>query len=542
MQIENEKIKDEDKDNFSKTCSSIINGVISFFVILLMLVFPLIYHNSYFDILETKYRVYWIFVVAMLVLCLVLSLVMLIIDFFENDGRHVKALISRLLPNDFRKTFCVTDIAVIIFWISLVISTFQSEYFYESFWGNEGRYSGLFLLTLYVASYFVISKLLRFKGWMVELFLFSGMIICIIGITDYFQLDILQFRGIGGIDPAQSTSFTSTLGNINTYTAYVALIMAVSGTLFATTMKCCQTVWYYICMVISFFAIIMGCSDNAYLALGALFALLPLILFGQRRGMRRYLIMVATFFTVIQAIDWINQKYGETVIGLDSLFQVIVTFSGLLYIVIILWIAVAVLCYYDWKNGAETEIKSLYYVKAWLVFLLLILFIAGLAFCDANFGGNGERYGGFGHYLVFDDEWGTKRGYIWRKSLELYTEFSPMHKLFGYGPDTFGILTKSEIEQEMLQATSQIFDNAHNEYIQYLITIGPIGLTAYIIFLLSAIGNMLKKARKNPYIKGCCFAVICYAVQAVVNLNLPIATPVMWLLLSLGLAACRRIG
>ena len=44
------------QEGFSGTCSSIISGVISFFLLVLVAVFPLIYDNSYFNILETKYK------------------------------------------------------------------------------------------------------------------------------------------------------------------------------------------------------------------------------------------------------------------------------------------------------------------------------------------------------------------------------------------------------------------------------------------------------------------------------------------------------
>ena len=37
------------------------------------------------------------------------------------------------------------------------------------------------------------------------------------------------------------------------------------------------------------------------------------------------------------------------------------------------------------------------------------------------------------------------------------------------------------------------------------------------------------------------FAVLCYGAQALVNINLPIATPVMWTILMIGLAGCRRM-
>lgn len=147
------------KDTFAEACSSIINGVISFFIVLLVFVFPLIYHNSYIDILVFKYQFYWGSVVAMLSLCLILSLIMLVIDYKKYKGEHTKIFFTRLRPKNWRKTLRAADCWAIIFWIILVISTFQSDYFYESFWGNEGRYSGLFLMTLYVVSYLMISRL-----------------------------------------------------------------------------------------------------------------------------------------------------------------------------------------------------------------------------------------------------------------------------------------------------------------------------------------------------------------------------------------------
>lgn len=49
--------------------------------------------------------------------------------------------------------------------------------------------------------------------------------------------------------------------------------------------------------------------------------------------------MVASFFTVIQCIDWINQRFAGVVIGLDSLFQVLVNLKGLMILVAILWVA-----------------------------------------------------------------------------------------------------------------------------------------------------------------------------------------------------------
>ncbi|MFR3752802.1 MAG: hypothetical protein ACLTW9_11920 [Enterocloster sp.] len=65
----------------------------------------------------------------------------------------------------------------------------------------------------------------------------------------------------------------------------------------------------------------------------------------------------------------------------------------------------------------------------------------GYILYDANIKGNGDQYGSLKTYLVINDDWGTRRGYIWRIWNESYRKFPLIHKIFGYGPDTFGIIT-----------------------------------------------------------------------------------------------------
>lgn len=555
-------------DHFAATCSSVISGVISAFLVIVVVALPLIYDNSYFNILETKYKCFYMSVLAMLAVILVLGLIMLVIDLKEFQGEHAKNLFSALKPCNWKQTFRLADGAVIIFWLVSVISTLQSEYLYEAFWGNEGRYSGLFLMTLYVIMYFVVTRCWHHNKWVMQALFAAGLIVCYIGITDYFQLDILHFRG--KVKPEQSTIFTSTIGNINTYTAYVALLMGAATAMFTTVKGWLKACWYYLCMVVSFFAIILGCSDNAYLALGAMFALLPLLVFRNKQGVTRYLVVIATFATVIQCIDWINQAYADMVIGLDSLFQILVNLPGLLVLVVLLWCLAAGVFYYFRKKEKENVAALLsgkkettektaknMLVRIWLIVIILGLLAVIFMLIDANALGHGARYGSLGNYLVFNDSWGTNRGYIWRKSLGLYAAFPFMHKLFGFGPDTFGIMTTQSFMKDMIGTVGQVFDTAHNEYLQFLLTIGPIGLLVYLTFLIGNSWNMAKYwiIQNERNIKtveaaglpsecigaiGCLFAVICYCAQALVNLNLPIATPVMWVLMSVGVAGCRK--
>ena len=529
----------QEDERFMSTNSAIINEIVSLCVLMLMVIFPLIYDDAYTNIMDVKYVSYYLPVIMMLGYSLIAVVVMAVMDMIKYQGRHTKKVLSGLLPKNWKKTFLVSDAAVLVFCVSFWISTFHSEYFFESFWGNEGRYSGMFLMTLYVAAYLMISRFWELREWYLEVFLVTGVIMCIIGITDYFRMDILNFRG-PYTDPLESDIFTSTVGNINSFTAYVGMVMGFSGAMFITEDKGWRMVWHYICVVISFFAIIMGCSDNAYLSMGALFGLIPFVTFKDRECVKRYLIMLASFFTVLFCIDRINQLYGDAVIGLDSLFNVIAGLGVLPFVVLFLWALAFGFWKYDQTCSRKGRHTGNVFLYIWGVIAALVLLAVGAVLWDANLGGHQERYEAAKNYLVFSRHWGTNRGYIWGASLKLFSEFSWMGKLFGYGPDTFGILTMTEIPYEMTHVTGQLYDSAHNEYIQYLVTIGLVGLCSYLVFLGSVFWYMWRNWKENPYLIGLFAAVLCYAFQAAININLPIVAPMMWLLLSIGMGVCRK--
>ena len=532
-------LKSLPEDRFASTCSQIMSGVLTVLLVLLAAVFPLYIENAYFNIIQAKYRFFYVCIITTAIILLVIALIMLFIDLKEFDGEHCRNIFSALAPANIKKTFCIADAAVLLYWLSCIISTLQSEYLYESFWGNEGRFCGLFLITLYVFFYFIITRLWKPQKWILELFLISGVILCLVGITDYFKMDIFHFRD--HISVKQANIFTSTIGNINTYTSYVALLIGYSASMFVKSRKLFSGLWYYACYVIAVFAIIMGCSDNAYLALGMLFAFLPFYLFQSKQDTLRYLTLIASFITAILCISLINQIYGDAVLGIDGLFNVLANTSALPVLTILFWLLV--LAFYWFvvkKSGADSLFSGKKLVHAWGV--LICICLAGVVFLlfDANALGHGSRYGSLSSYLVFSDSWGTNRGYIWRKSMELYSNFPIPHKLFGYGPDTFGIMTTQFFREEMIAATGQVFDNAHNEYLQLLLTIGPIGLISYIVFILKSCQDTLKASAESPVFLGCAVAVLCYFCQALVNLNVPLVTPSMWMLLSIGMAYVRR--
>lgn len=401
---------------------------------------------------------------------------------------------------------------------------------------------GMFLILLYGISFFVISRCLRYSQWYLDVFLAAGIVVCMIGILHFFKIDPIGFkRGLRGDD---YVIFTSTIGNINTYTSYVAMVSGMGAVMFSVEKNTYRRLWYLIAAVISLFALIVGISDNAYLALLVLFGLLPLYLFRNIDGVKRYVLLLAVLFTEFQVIGTISYKFPNHVIEFQGLMNVIASFSGLTYLIIGLWGCAVCLYLIAHKLPKNHLLHSGSNIGRWVWLSVILLVCMGAAYMlyDVNIAGNIEKYGALNQYLLLNDDWGTHRGYIWRIGMEFYQKQPIHHKLFGYGPDTFGIITVKNYFEDMVRRYGEKFDSAHNEYLQYLVTIGIVGLTAYLALLATSIIEMLRTLKKRPELIAIVFAVICYGAQAAVNISVPIVAPIMLTLMMLGVAAVRSVS
>lgn len=501
--------------------------IMGMFTLAILCVHPLVFHDFYFDILETKYQVYCGIAITMMVVMAMYGL---------WSGAAIEGL-KKLSLKSILKNLSVVDWAMVAYWFAHVLSwIFCFEWPWEAFWGTSGRYNGVFLLTIYMVVYFLVTRYFEFKKWYLDAFLAVGILVCLFGITDYFQMDLLGFKR--QMIPKQRKIYTSTFGNINTYTVYVAAVMVVSTILFATEKCPKRMVWYYANMILSCFALVMGCSDNAYLSLAVLFGLAPLYLLRTKTGTSRYLISVATFFTVILCIDKINAAYADVVIGIDSAFKIIAGMSILPLLTAALWILAAGVTFLFKKNrNNNEEAMNPWVTRVWFGIVILVVCVVAFAFYDATVLGNSKRYGALAPYVTFNDRWGTNRGYVWVRALEIWRdELTPLQKVFGYGADTFALLMQMYDRPHLQGGSYVIFDSVHNEYLQYLVTIGVFGMLSYIAFFAAAVRAMGKNVKAHPEVAAVMFAVIAYAVQALININLPVVTPIILQLLFMGLS------
>ena len=532
------------------------NVIVGLWVMAMFTIFPLINNDFYIDILQTKYY-------TVLTLSIIMILALIVIcgfaggfkNFFDNLNKKGFAVW-------FKEEFSIWDICIMVFWLMSALSTaFAGRFVMESITGDKGRYSGLLLISIYVIIYFTVSRMFSFSKVYFTVFLAVSIPVCLFGYTDYFNMDILGFKE--KISPEQWPIFTSTIGNINTYTAVLAFYIAIAGTLFITTPfksdngrgeSIGKIAFYYVIMLMNFIALTMGTSDNGYLTLAAFFGLVPFVAFRTMEGVRRFVLTIFTYLLGIKIIQLINISYAGKVLGISGLFDFISDFKYLDLVIVAFAIIVIIMYVLEYRKKEkrrdnEALLRSLRYI--WLAILVIIF--AAIVFMGMKINSDvtaaKEKYGALADYFVFNDSWGTFRGYIWRAAVEEYMKFPLLHKIFGSGPDTFGLYIGLLRNEEMTSVTGQFFDATHNEYIQFLFTLGPIATISYILSLIlpsvEALRTRLFYLRDNtmlPYLYACAIAVICYATQAVVNLNLPVVTPFLWIFLSIMVAILRDKG
>ena len=540
----------EEEEKLAEKPKMAAGRILALYAAVILLVFPVYYRDYYFDIMEAKYVFYWVLSLVTIGICLLIGAGFAVRDRQKFGGRAVRRFFRNAVTGG--REGSRTWLMLLVFWVCAGIATLCSDYLYESFWGNEGRYSGLFLITIYCVTTALLAGFGRFRRGFMDLFLLSSLFVAVFGITDFFQLDILGFRGAAAGIP-ELNHFISSIGNVNNYTAFLALSIAVGMSFFGLEKRRGLSVWYFVLTVVFLTAQFTGQSDNAFLSLAATMALLPFVLFRRKAGIVRYLVLLGTIFRTMRlAAFWYNTYQGAT-LDISGLVKIVGS-SPLSVAVAAIFYAIAAVLSFRWKKdgaegsldpGADRDLDGSAdaglgkVVLAWKYLVIAALALLVLVLIYTNFIADPDSLGDLAQYLVFNDAWGTDRGYCWRIGMESYLKQPFLHRLFGFGPDTYGILTWN-FRSDSIKNLGVYYESAHNEFLQYLVTIGPVGTAAYILFLAGAVRKMLRRQKELPWLLAPAAAVLAYNIQAIINIGMPIVTPIMWSMMGIGLAGCRK--
>ena len=529
------------RETLAEVFSNIASGVTGVYIFIILTIFPLYTHDKYFDILGARYVFFKIWGISLASILLLLGLIYLFID-AKNQVSSPSALarfISAFKAKNIKKHIIITDIFFIVMIISMIISTIGSDFKEESFFGNAGRYQGLECWIVYFITYIAVSRTFKFKRYYLDFAILAGCFACVWGTLDYFWLDPFGF--FINVSSGQKAMFASSIGNLNTYTNYTIMVFALAGALFVVEKNIIKSIFYGVTSFIGCAGSIFGLSDNIVLGFIGFYLFLPFFTFKNRRQFLRYLILIDVLFISL-FVFWCFQGFPHNWQG--SFFSDFIKKDGMAFIFIPFTILVAIvgIIMYKLKPNYGTIINDnlnpldsilprqfklayIIVVAIGFSFLTYIILDMNVFKQHTDIWSQLPSY----HQLIFNDNWGTHRGHNWRIAFTNFSEnFSWFQRLFGYGPDTYLVVSERTFYEEMVTKYGEVYDSAHNEYINYLICEGLIGLICYLGIFITGIRNGIKNLEKNPFILAPIMAVIAYMVQAVVNIAIPITTPIFF--------------
>lgn len=133
-------------------------------------------------------------------------------------------------------------------------------------------------------------------------------------------------------------------------------------------------------------------------------------------------------------------------------------------------------------------------------------------------------------YIKEGYDFGNRRGRIWHYAVSIFASQDLLHRIFGVGPDCFGIYTNALYHDEIEKIWGEGIANAHNEPLQYLVTTGICGALSYISIFLCTIHKNFKKNVNNKLISPLFFGMMGYMAQAMVNNPHCLLMPVFFML------------
>lgn len=126
------------------------------------------------------------------------------------------------------------------------------------------------------------------------------------------------------------------------------------------------------------------------------------------------------------------------------------------------------------------------------------------------------------------DDAGTGRMFAWKRTMPLIDN----RPLTGSGPDTFGDVLQKEGLTDV--ADRLLFQKAHNEYLQMVLTLGIPALMAYLALVGMVLARVYKKMKKTLWYTVLFCVIIGYLIQAFFNISVISTAPIYWAFLGIG--------
>ena len=420
--------------------------ILAYFGVIAYIVVPLYMKRGYYSLIRAKAMAYLYCAIPALIAVFVVEAAELSSSGSrkakENTGQNSGRSSQR--P---RTSFIL--LALIGGWA--LCSSYLSQNFKLSLMGTAGWSVGSLMTAVLVLTTIYVSGQYCYSLYMVLAVMAVNTVINLFTVIQSAGIDL--FGLLKNIEEKQHYTYLSTIGQKNSYSGYLCLLLPLFWGAFIKCREQKMTILLGAFAALGFMGIIMAESDSTYAGVGiCLLFMLPFV-FGAEQYIKRSSIMLMMYSVCLLLTRKLPVFAGKTA-----------RFKGISKAMIqrpiaeIIFVCAVVLYFFGWKILGSKIGK----------YILIGIELAAIGIICA--------------YAVktarsFHDKWGTNRGMTWRVGWEQFLQFPLRNKLVGVGPEM--LVT---VYAKMRAATGRNVVSAHCEPLQVLLTQGIVGLCIYIAY------------------------------------------------------------
>lgn len=523
----------------SKISEFLVRALVSSYAILLFVLLPLCYRDNYYDIGDFKYELFSRMTTVLLAL-MVPALLFYLISRLRAKAWSGTAFFQRL------SELSLIDRFVLLYLLACLVTFFLSPYQTFLFFGADasnpawtgynGWFMGLKSQLMFIALYFLVSRFFM-KSWKWDLLIAligSSAIVFLLGILHRFLIDPLSLYE--GIDSYYYALFLSTIGQSTWYSSYLCTVFPIGLFLFWHSGKRWQRILLGIYSAIGFASLVTQNSDSAYFALAAFLSVMFAFSFQSATSLKHFLEVLLIGALSMRFMGILQMLFPDRTVPVEKL-SVFFSRSPLLWIVIFLLAFLYFLLAYLEING-RFQIGSVTCIRRLGLCLIAAVLPVGLLCVVLTTTGHLpsflSSFQDFG-YFVFDENWGNGRGFTWKYCISMFSEYPLKLKLFGIGSDCFASYTY-DYHADFVAAKwgDSVLANAHNEWMNMLLTTGIFGLVTYAGIFISAFVIFIKEQKASIYLLAAAACIGSYFFHNLFCYQQVVCTPFIFLIIGLG--------
>ena len=384
------------------------------YIVVMIMLFPLLVDSTgFFRILEAKYSY---FLIINTIYISVLFVMILYYWLFRNTNIFKEIKLHKI------------QWAVIVFLIINIISTILSPFLKEyNLFVGVGRAEGLISITLYCLSFLNITMFGEFKKRYNVYFSVASIMVSSVAILQYIGFNPFNMyqNGIG----THNVSFIGTIGNIAFVSAFYCIYLTISmaSYVFIEEDKKYIKIIHLLSIYMGFFIFeVLDVLGGAVAFCGTLVLTIPFIITNSKR-LSRLLIVGAMILLGYLTNIIVNPVYYYDIGKLKLDFQINEIAIALLAVIVIFIGLAHVLKNREFDISKNKKVIKLFYLA---LVLCVVIGVATIYFVNFSDGFLYEI-----HEILhgnFDDDFGTYRIFLWKRSLSLVKDYPIIRNRFRY--------------------------------------------------------------------------------------------------------------